>query len=401
MDVEIDHHDAVDQPFAQQHARRYGDVVEHAEPGAIGGECVVAAARGVAGEPVLEGEAGGQHRAAIGGARARGDRGRDRQPDAAHRCLVQAMPEHGVHVLGRVRQRQPLRRREFRHLHLLRRHEALLEQMRHQPAELAHGEAVAGGHGRDVGRVVHDRQRHGARSSSPARFRRARAGRARVPLPCLDGNPGREPPDESARAPRLRPRPGCPRRLVLRACPARRASRAADRRAGGDRRCAADLPADDGRSVRAVPARSGEHRRPDTIGSLTTCTAARARHSRRACDSCPISAASTGAGANASMTRYARRSRTTATPTITCRTSTIRPTATSAITRRRFTTSRSRSCSRVAPTPCADRRCYRSSSSCAAGRSVRSGCWMSPAALAASSRSSSRTIPACRWSGWT
>ena len=71
MDVEIDHHDAVDQPFAQQHARGYGDVIENAETGAVGGERVVAAARGVAGEPVLEGEAGGQHGTAIGGARAR------------------------------------------------------------------------------------------------------------------------------------------------------------------------------------------------------------------------------------------------------------------------------------------------------------------------------------------
>ena len=68
------------------------------------------------------------------------------------------------------------------------------------------------------------------------------------------------PPHESARARRLRPRPSCPRRVVLCACRARRAARAADRRARGDRRSAADPPADDGRSVRAVPARSGEHR---------------------------------------------------------------------------------------------------------------------------------------------
>ena len=74
------------------------------------------------------------------------------------------------------------------------------------------------------------------------------------------------------------------------------------------------------RSVRAVPARSGEHQR-DTIGCRTTCSATRTRPLSRASGSCPISAASTGAGASASMTRSARRetARRHATRTTTCR----------------------------------------------------------------------------------
>ena len=52
MDVEIDHQRPLDQPLLAQNADRDGDIVEEAEARAMIGEGVVAAAGGVAGEPV-------------------------------------------------------------------------------------------------------------------------------------------------------------------------------------------------------------------------------------------------------------------------------------------------------------------------------------------------------------
>ena len=178
MDVEVDHERPLDPCFGEQHAGRDRDVVEHAESRAVIGESVMAAAGGVAGEPVLEREPRGEQRAAVRGPRARRDLGRDRQTDPAHRRGIEGLAQHRLDVRRRVRQLEPGRGRRRRHVDLLRRDQAVLEQERHQSAELGHREAMARRHRRDIGGVMNHRQ-HGQDLASQASPRRAGAAPCR------------------------------------------------------------------------------------------------------------------------------------------------------------------------------------------------------------------------------
>ena len=82
VDVAVDDEHAGDEALVEQRLGGDGDVVEDAEAGAAVGAGVVRAAGHVAGEPVLEREAGGEQRAGGGEEGAAGDGGGVGQADA-------------------------------------------------------------------------------------------------------------------------------------------------------------------------------------------------------------------------------------------------------------------------------------------------------------------------------
>ena len=163
MDVEIDHQGPLDQPFAAQHADGDGDIVEEAEARAVAGEGMVAAAGGVAGEPLLQREAAGEHGPAHGGAAAAHERVRERQPEAADGAAVERQPQHRVNIGFFMSERQPRARRRGRFNEARRRNHAVLQQHVLDPAELPDGEAMAGRQRDRVVGMKDDREGHGNR----------------------------------------------------------------------------------------------------------------------------------------------------------------------------------------------------------------------------------------------
>ena len=146
--------------FGQQDAGGHRHVVEDAEARAEVGVGVVAAAGGVAGEAVLERQAGGQHGAGHRAAGAQGQGLGHRQAEAPLLGGLEPLLQDGGDVARRVGELEPGAGGRLRHHDLLRQHEARLPQVGEEPPELRHREAVRLGQRRDVGRVVGDRDPH-------------------------------------------------------------------------------------------------------------------------------------------------------------------------------------------------------------------------------------------------
>ena len=151
-----------DQAVGQQGAGGDRHVVEDAKAGAERGVRVVAAAGRVAGEAMLQGQAGGQHRATDGAAAAQRQRWRHRQAEAALGFRVEPLLQDGGDIARRVREFQPPPRCRLGPVHLVRQDQAGLAEIGEQAAKLGHREAVGAGQGGHVGRVVDDRYAHAA-----------------------------------------------------------------------------------------------------------------------------------------------------------------------------------------------------------------------------------------------
>ena len=166
MDVEIDHQRPLDQPLLAQNADGDGDIVEEAEARAMIGEGVVAAAGGVAGEPVVECETAGEHGAADRRTAAPHQWGRERQTEAPHRAAVERQRQHRVYVSLVMGEGEPGAGRRQRLDEARRRDHAVLKQHVLDPAELPDGEAMAGRQRDGVVRVEDDRKSHRRRLQS-------------------------------------------------------------------------------------------------------------------------------------------------------------------------------------------------------------------------------------------
>jgi hypothetical protein len=114
MDIEIDDQRLPDRALRLEDAGRHRNIVEDAEAGAEAGMGVMTTPRGVAGDPVLECQPGGQHRAGDGAPAAQHERCRQGQPEAALAFCREAHLQHGRHIGRLMRQLEPGARRRFR-----------------------------------------------------------------------------------------------------------------------------------------------------------------------------------------------------------------------------------------------------------------------------------------------
>ncbi len=158
MDVEINHHRPADAAFGEQQPGRDRDVVEHAKASTVLGEGMVAAAGGVAGQAVLERQAGGQHGAAAGRLGAGGDRGRDRQADPARDRGRHPLGQDRLDIGWRMDQLQPGCRSRHGRMDLSRLDQAARQQMRHELAEFLHRKSVPGRQRCHIRGMMDDRQ---------------------------------------------------------------------------------------------------------------------------------------------------------------------------------------------------------------------------------------------------
>ena len=95
------------QPLGEQHAGGDRDVVEHAEPDTEAGEGMMAAAGGVAGDAVLQRQAGGQDGAGDGAAAAQGQDRRQRQAEPTDRRRIEPLLEDAGHIAAVVGELEP------------------------------------------------------------------------------------------------------------------------------------------------------------------------------------------------------------------------------------------------------------------------------------------------------
>ena len=121
---------------------------------------MVAAPRRVAGEPVLQREAAGEHGPAHRGTAAADQGVGERQPKPADGTLVERESQHSVDVDLVMRERQPIPRRGRGPGETRRRNHAVLQQHVLDPAELPDGEAMAGRQRDRVIGVKDDRKGH-------------------------------------------------------------------------------------------------------------------------------------------------------------------------------------------------------------------------------------------------
>ena len=94
-------------PSVEQHQRGDGDIVEGAEAGALRAPRMMAAAGGVAGNAVAQGQPRRQHRAAGGKLRAQRDARTDRKADLAFDFFRHATGDDLVDIVGRMGKLQP------------------------------------------------------------------------------------------------------------------------------------------------------------------------------------------------------------------------------------------------------------------------------------------------------